>query len=108
MDPVQIESSSPRSLPVRLAGEDLARSVTGLRAWTLEGDCLVRSIRFESYMAVLAFLGRLAPLAEQLQHHPDVDWRYDRLQISLTTPDCRGVSKLDVELARSIDDLTVP
>ena len=107
MDTVQVDSSSPRSLPVRLEDEVLARTVASLPAWRLEGDRLVRSIQFESYLAVLAFLGRLAPLAEHIQHHPDVDWRYDRLIIALTTHDCGGISRLDVELARSIDELTI-
>lgn len=86
-----------------------AESVASLRgsfpAWTVEGDRLVRTVTFESYLAVLNFLGRMSGVAEQLSHHPDVIWRYTRLDVSITTHDSGGLTQLDVELARCIDEL---
>jgi 4a-hydroxytetrahydrobiopterin dehydratase len=92
-------------LPARLDPEAVARLSGELPAWTVEGGRLVRTVVFGGYLAVLAFLERMAPVAERLSHHPDVIWQYDRLEIAITTHDVGGLTRLDAELARQVERL---
>lgn len=59
----------------------------------------------ENFQQAFAFMTRVAALAEELNHHPD--WRnsYNRVEIELTTHDLGGLSGLDVEMARRIDEI---
>ena len=101
------DTSPPAGRPLARLGPDSVGSLgASLPRWSVEGDRLVREVKFETYLAVLDFLTRLAGEAERLAHHPDVVWRYDRLELVLTTHDVGGISSLDVELARIIDAMT--
>ena len=83
-------------------GEQLS---TILPEWRREGETLVRWHRFSSYLSVLGFLQELAAIAEAQDHHPDVDWRYDRVRIALTTHDAGGLTENDLILASLIEKL---
>lgn len=60
-----------------------------------------------NFQQAFAFMTRVAALAEELNHHPD--WRnsYNRVEIELTTHDLGGLSALDVEMARRIDEIFI-
>jgi 4a-hydroxytetrahydrobiopterin dehydratase len=78
-----------------------------LPAWeTLPGrDALFRSILFADFSAAFGFMTRVALLAERMNHHPEWCNVYNRLDITLTTHDCQGLSQHDVRLAQAIDRL---
>lgn len=105
MDNQPEERVPPGISPALLDAAAVSRLPGTLPGWTVEDDRLVRSLKFERYLAVLDFLERMAPVAEQLSHHPDVIWRYDRLEIALTTHDVGGITHLDAELAHRIEKL---
>jgi 4a-hydroxytetrahydrobiopterin dehydratase len=67
--------------------------------WHEDGDALVRELEFESFPAAVAFVGRLAELAEQENHHPDIDIRYRRVTVRWSTHSAGGVTDRDRELA---------
>jgi 4a-hydroxytetrahydrobiopterin dehydratase len=58
-----------------------------------------------SFLAGLDFVTRLAALAEQFNHHPEVLLTYPQVRITLTTHDAGGLTDRDFELARRIDSL---
>jgi len=68
-------------------------------------DALVRELEFESFPAAIAFVGRLAELAESENHHPDIDVRYRRVVVRWTTHSAGGVTDRDRELARRTDEI---
>ncbi len=70
-------------------------------------DRIRREFVFEDFQQAFAFMTRVAALAEELNHHPD--WRnsYNRVEIELTTHDLGGLSGLDVEMARRIDEIFI-
>jgi len=76
-----------------------------LPGWALCGERLCRTFRFAGFVEAFGFMAQVALLAERLNHHPE--WRnvYDRVEIALTTHDLGGLSTLDVELARRIDQV---
>ena len=79
-------------------------SMTVPAGWSEDGDALVRELEFESFPAAVAFVGRLAELAEQENHHPDIDIRYRRVTVRWSTHTAGGVTDRDRDLAvRTLD-----
>jgi 4a-hydroxytetrahydrobiopterin dehydratase len=68
-------------------------------------DAIRKILKFRSFSQAWGFMSRAALLAEKLNHHPD--WRnvYNIVDITLTTHDCHGLSRLDIELAAGMDRL---
>ena len=66
-------------------------------------DALQRSFRFADVNAAFTFMTRCALKAEKMDHHPEWFNVYNRVDVTLTTHDCKGVSARDVELARFMD-----
>ncbi|GAB2878796.1 4a-hydroxytetrahydrobiopterin dehydratase [Uliginosibacterium flavum] len=76
------------------------------QAWTIEDGKLQKSFRFHDFREAFAFMTRVAESAEALNHHPE--WRnvYNRVQVSLSTHDASGLTELDFQLARAMEDAT--
>lgn len=77
---------------------------TGWRA--VEGrDAIRKVVKFRNFGTAWGFMSQVALLAEKLNHHPE--WRnvYNVVDITLTTHDCGGLSRLDIDLAHRIDAL---
>ena len=68
-------------------------------------DARIKSFKFKSFSEAWGFMTRVALAAEKLNHHPEWSNVYNRVEITLTTHDCGGLSDLDVTLARRIDKL---
>jgi 4a-hydroxytetrahydrobiopterin dehydratase len=66
-------------------------------------DALFRSFRFVDFSQAFGFMCRVALAAERMDHHPDWFNAYSRVDITLTTHDCKGLSEKDMRLARLID-----
>ena len=74
--------------------------------WHLEGDAIVRDLRFEDFEAAIAFVGRVADAAEGANHHPDIlvhGW--NRVRLTLSTHSAGGVTDADLAMAASCDAL---
>ncbi len=67
--------------------------------WREEDDALVREFELESFPAAIAFVSRVAELAERENHHPDIDIRYRRVLVRWTTHSEGGVTDKDREMA---------
>jgi 4a-hydroxytetrahydrobiopterin dehydratase len=83
----------------------IARALAELPGWQRQGDALVREFRFKNFREAMAFVNRVAELAEEQRHHPDITIRYNRVQLALSTHEAGGITERDVELARAIDAL---
>lgn len=79
-----------------------------LAAWKIEAGELVNTFEFKNFVASLAFVNRVGDLAEEANHHPDIDIRYNRVRLTLTTHDANGLTESDFNLARKIDLLSSP
>lgn len=80
-----------------------ARRLAQLDGWTRTGDAIVKEYRFGGFAAAIAFVERVAGLAEARDHHPDILVRYDRVTLTLTTHAARGLTARDFDLAAEID-----
>jgi 4a-hydroxytetrahydrobiopterin dehydratase len=93
---------SPR--PAALPWDDAVAALADLPAWSLVDGRLVRRWIGASWADALAAAGRIGEVAERLDHHPDWAQSGATLRIAVTTHSAGGVTALDVELARAIDD----
>jgi 4a-hydroxytetrahydrobiopterin dehydratase len=89
--------------PPRLTPDQLAAALLGLPLWSGDGDGLHRSVELPTFRDAVAAIGRIADVAEEMDHHPDVDLRWRTLHLHLVSHSAGGVTELDLELARRID-----
>ena len=88
-----------------LSDIEIQRALGTLPGWARKGDALVKSYHFATFPDAIAFIGRVADVAEQMNHHPDIDIRYTKLHFVLTSHDAKGITNRDLALAKSIEDL---
>ncbi|MES2521337.1 MAG: 4a-hydroxytetrahydrobiopterin dehydratase [Gemmatimonadota bacterium] len=88
-----------------LSDIEIQRGLGGLPGWTRKGDTLVKSYHFASFPDGIAFIGRVADIAESMAHHPDIDIRYTKVHFALSTHDAGGITTKDLELAKAIEGL---
>lgn len=91
------------SRPPRIDDIAIATKLRGLPGWTRHGDAIVRTFTFAGFPDAVDFVQRLVEPAESLNHHPDVDIRYNRVIVTLSTHDRGGLTELDFTLAALVD-----
>lgn len=89
----------------KLTGERRAAALKSLSGWSdVAGrDAIARSLTFKDFNTAFAFMTRVALKAERMDHHPEWFNVYNRVDVTLATHDCGGLSERDVELAAFID-----
>jgi 4a-hydroxytetrahydrobiopterin dehydratase len=87
----------------RLSDEEIGAALERLPGWGREGDEIVKTYERASFPAAIAFVVRIGFLAEQANHHPDLDIRWRRVRVALTTHDAGGLTRHDVDLATAIE-----
>jgi 4a-hydroxytetrahydrobiopterin dehydratase len=73
--------------------------------WKRQGAALQRTFEFKDFLAALKFVNAVARLAEKAWHHPDIDIRWNRVTLLLTTHDEGGLTDKDFVLAQKFDRL---
>ena len=99
--------------PVRLAKHDITRRLAKLnggpraeQGWQRVGNTLLKEFVLGSFTGAAKFIGKIAPRANAMDHHPDVQlYGYKRVTIILTTHDAGGITRKDFDLAAKIDEL---
>jgi len=87
-----------------------ARIKTALAAvpdWRQRGAAITRTFQFKDFLAAIKFVDAVAELAEQAWHHPDIDIRWNKITLTLSTHDAGGLTKKDFVLARKFDDVSL-
>lgn len=87
----------------RLSESEIADGLNGLNSWTLRGNKIARKLEFPSFNDAIAFINKIAPLADQADHHPEIFNVYNQVVLELTTHDSGGLTHKDFDLARQID-----
>ena len=88
-----------------LTDDEITKALGELTGWERSGDEIVREFRFENFPGSIAFVVRLGFAAEKADHHPDLDIRYNRVRVALSTHSEGGITDKDVALARAASDL---
>ena len=85
---------------------DVQRELEKLPGWSGDAKALRREFSFTDFRAAMVFVNRVAELAEEQNHHPDIDIRYSKVVLSLSSHDAGGVTKRDLKLAEAISRLS--
>jgi 4a-hydroxytetrahydrobiopterin dehydratase len=89
----------------KLSEDEVAAGLGRLPGWHRDGDTIERTYQLPDFRTALAFVAAVGELAEQMNHHPDIDIRYDRVRLALSTHSEGGLTGKDFELARKIDQI---
>ena len=85
-----------------LTAAEISSELTTLPEWRLEDGQIVRNFEFTDFRESMSFVQLIGALAEREQHHPDIDIRYNRVRLALSTHDAHGITAADINLARAI------
>jgi 4a-hydroxytetrahydrobiopterin dehydratase len=89
-----------------LSQEEIDRALsTELPQWRQEGDAITRSVTAPSFMDGIRLVQQVAEVAEDLDHHPDIDIRWTTVTFTLSTHSAGGLTAKDLRLAGDIDRL---
>jgi 4a-hydroxytetrahydrobiopterin dehydratase len=91
--------------PPRLSPEELSAALSALPLWSGDTAGLRRTVELPSFRDAVAAIVSIADVAEELDHHPDVDLRWRTLHLALVSHSEGGVTALDLQLAHRIDAL---
>jgi 4a-hydroxytetrahydrobiopterin dehydratase len=91
-------------MPV-LAETEIKQALTGLKGWIHNGSAIQRVFEFPDFKAAMQFVNKVADAAEQANHHPDIDIRYNKVTMALVSHDAGGVTQKDVQMAERINQV---
>ena len=86
-----------------LSDAEVESALAVLPGWSRSGDEIEKTFERPSFADAIAFVVRVGFLAEAADHHPDLDIRWRRVRVALTTHDSGGLTANDVELAKQIE-----
>ena len=89
----------------RLTDEQRREALDRLNDWREDGGTISRTFHFRDFARAIDFVNAVAEMAEDVNHHPDIDIRYNKVTISLTTHSAGGLTRNDIELGAGIDNL---
>jgi 4a-hydroxytetrahydrobiopterin dehydratase len=92
-------------MPDLLSEDEIESRLVGL-SWERNGDEIVRHWRFEDFAEAIAFVNRVAEVADEANHHPDIFvYGWNKVRLSLSNHSAGGLSDHDMEMAKVFDDL---
>ncbi len=89
-----------------LAKDDIKHRLKALDGWKLDDGELEKKYQFGDFVESMAFVNRVAVLAEEANHHPDISIKYNRVKLTLSTHDEGGITEKDFALIDRIDGMT--
>ncbi len=92
---------------IKLSESEVNERLSGLDNWKLSGDVISKTFVFGNFIQSMEFVNQLAETAEEVQHHPDIDIRYDHVTVALTTHDADGLTGSDFDLAAEADEFAL-
>jgi 4a-hydroxytetrahydrobiopterin dehydratase len=87
----------------KLEAVDIEQRMEAFPEWSVSGETLQRTLNFDDFVAAMAFVNRLANLAESHQHHPDIMIRYNKVTLTISTHEAGGLTEKDFTLAADTD-----
>jgi 4a-hydroxytetrahydrobiopterin dehydratase len=94
--------------PAKLPDLDIQRALGTLPGWTRRGEALTKTFAFERFADGIAFVDAIAGAADAMDHHPDIDIRYTKVTVALSTHSAGGITQLDLDLAAQVESAARP
>jgi 4a-hydroxytetrahydrobiopterin dehydratase len=89
----------------KLNASEIKSRSAAVPKWAKKGTTISRTYQFKDFPAAIRFVNAVAELAEAAWHHPDIDIRWNKVTLTLTTHDAGGLTKKDFVLAQKFDRL---
>jgi 4a-hydroxytetrahydrobiopterin dehydratase len=90
-------------MAVLLTEEEIAQKLREAGGWSRQGADITRTLKFADFKEAVRFVNRVADLAENASHHPDIDIRWNKVHLRLSTHSKGGLTDLDFALAAEIN-----
>ncbi len=88
---------------MKLSHAEAVQRLTTLNGWTLDGDAIRKQYTFKDFLEAIAFVNRLAPEVDAVDHHPDILINYKRVTLTLSTHSEGGLTAKDFDGAAIAD-----
>ncbi|MBB3036070.1 4a-hydroxytetrahydrobiopterin dehydratase [Hoyosella altamirensis] len=88
-----------------LEDKDVDTALESLDGWSRSGTAISRTIALPTFPGAIALVSAVAEVAEERNHHPDIDIRWRKVTFMCSTHSEGGITQLDLNLARAINDL---
>jgi 4a-hydroxytetrahydrobiopterin dehydratase len=88
-----------------LSAKQVRLNLKAVQNWSKQAQTILRTFKFEGFLKSLRFVNRIAAKAQKMNHHPDIDIRFNKVTLKLTTHDEGGLTKKDFSLARQCDEV---
>ena len=93
-------------MPQKLDDSRIKQELARLNGWSRDGDEITKSFSFKNFHETMSFVNAVAYIANQLDHHPDMEVGYNKLTIRFSTHSVGGLSENDFAAASRIDGLS--
>jgi 4a-hydroxytetrahydrobiopterin dehydratase len=93
--------------PLKLDGAKIFLALASVPDWKLQDAVISRTFQFKDFPAAVKFVDTVAEIAEEAWHHPDIDIRWNKVTLALTTHDAGGLTEKDFALAKKFDELSL-
>lgn len=88
-----------------LKENEIREALHGLPEWKFASNAIRREYQFKDFLEAMSFVNKVAEKAEVANHHPDIDIRYNKVVLVLTSHDSGGVTQRDIKMAKQISEL---
>jgi 4a-hydroxytetrahydrobiopterin dehydratase len=88
-----------------LTDSEVQQALGTLRGWQRQGKAIQRVFEFPDFKAAMQFVNKIADAAEEANHHPDIDIRYNKVTTALISHDSGGVTQRDIKMALRINEI---
>ncbi len=92
-------------MPKLLSDSEISTRLKSLKGWRREGAFIEKTYEFPTFMKGMAFIGKVARVAEEEEHHPDIHVRYTTITLSVQTHSEGGITEWDLDLAKAIEKM---
>ena len=88
-----------------LTDEQITRELRSLNGWAQSGKEIAKTFTMKDFVHAMGFVNSVALLAEKANHHPDIDIRWNKVKLVLSTHSAGGLTEKDFNLAKEIESL---
>lgn len=89
----------------QLSEAEIERELAETPGWERAADAIVRTVRFKDFTEAMAFVNRVAEVAEEANHHPDITINWNVVTLTQSTHAAGGLTRRDFDLARRLNAL---
>ena len=90
-----------------LSDQEVREALAQLKGWKRTGDSIVKDFELKDFDVALRLVNKVAEIASREDHHPDIDIRWNKVRLELSSHSASGLTAKDFQVAAQIDDISV-